>query len=125
MHSLIRLALAASFCTVLNTSLAGQGQTKPIDPANLDTTCSPCKNFFQYANGGWLKRSVIPGDQPRWGSFNELQEQNYTALQACSPRPPQTHRRPRIELEEAGTFYGAAWIPLRSNGQVLVRLRVS
>src|SRR3954463_1956032 len=80
MHRLTRLTLVASFCTILNTALAGQGQVKPIDPANIDTTCSPCKDFFRYANGGWLKRSEIPGDQPRWGSFNELQEQNYAAL---------------------------------------------
>jgi putative endopeptidase len=80
MHRLIRPLTAALLCATLTTPLTAQSQIKPIDPANLDTTCSPCKNFFQYANGGWLKRSEIPGDQPRWGSFNELQEQNYAAL---------------------------------------------
>src|SRR5215210_4547027 len=73
------LPLAAALSSATAAS-AAQGQTKPIEPANLDTTCAPCDNFFKYANGGWLKRSSIPGDQPRWGSFNELQEQNYAAL---------------------------------------------
>jgi putative endopeptidase len=107
MRSLIALMLAFVVCALSVTSLAGQTQTKPIDPANLDTTCSPCKNFFQYANGGWLKRSQIPGDQPRWGSFNELQEQNYADLkdvltqastQSSSTRDP--------NLRKLGTFYG-------------------
>src|SRR5687767_7064323 len=81
MHPSIRPFVAAMMCGTLAAPLAGQGQTKPIDPANLDTTCAPCQDFFHYANGAWIKRNNIPGDQPRWGSFNELQEQNYAALE--------------------------------------------
>jgi putative endopeptidase len=107
MHLLIRLALAASFCTLLSTSLASQGQVKPIDPANLDSTCSPCKDFFQYANGGWLRRSDIPGDQPRWGSFNELQEQNYAALQGVlTEAAANVSSATDANLRRLGTFYG-------------------
>lgn len=52
---------------------AGKGADfKFIDRANMDTTVSPAENFFQYANGAWLKSAVIPGDQTRWGSFDEL-----------------------------------------------------
>jgi putative endopeptidase len=107
MHPLIRPLAAALFCAALTASLTAQSQIKPIDPANLDTTCSPCKNFFQYANGEWLERSEIPGDQPRWGSFNELQEQNYAALKdvlteaatnASSTKDP--------NIRKLGTFYG-------------------
>ncbi|HET6798200.1 MAG TPA: M13 family metallopeptidase, partial [Gemmatimonadales bacterium] len=100
------LALAA-FSAALATSLLAQGQTKPIDPANIDTTCAPCKNFFRYANGGWLKRSEIPGDQPRWGSFNELQEQNYAALQDVlteASRKSSSTQDPN--LRKLGLFYG-------------------
>jgi putative endopeptidase len=68
-------ALAATFAPA-----AAQVQTKPIDPANLDTTCLPCKTFYRYANGGWMARATIPNDQSSWGSFNELKEQNYAAL---------------------------------------------
>jgi putative endopeptidase len=108
MDLLIRPLAAVLLCAALTTSLAAQGQSKPIDPANLDTTCAPCKNFFRYANGGWLKRNEIPGDQPRWGSFNELQEQNYAALKdvltdaaasASSTKDP--------NLRKLGTFYGS------------------
>jgi hypothetical protein len=46
MRSLIRLSLAATFYSLPSASVAAQGQTKPIVPANIDTTCSPCKDFF-------------------------------------------------------------------------------
>lgn len=107
MYSLTRPLAAAMLGAVVAGSLWAQGQTKPIDPANLDTTCAPCKNFFQYANGGWLKRSSIPGDQPRWGSFNELQERNYAALrdvltEAAKDAPSSNDPN----LRKLGTFYG-------------------
>jgi putative endopeptidase len=101
--------LTAAFClSVLAAPLAAHGQTKPIDPANLDTTCVACRDFYQYANGGWLKRSTIPGDQPRWGSFNELQEQNYAALQGVlteAARDASSTSDPN--LRKLGTFYGS------------------
>jgi putative endopeptidase len=107
MHSSIRPLAAGMFCAALTTSLAAQGQTKPIDPANIDSTCAPCQNFFQYANGGWLNRSEIPGDLPRWGSFNELQEQNYAALQDVlteAARNSSSARDPNTQ--KLGAFYG-------------------
>ena len=107
MHSLSRALATWLYCAALTTSLTAQSQGKPIDPANLDTTCSPCKNFFQYANGGWLKRSEIPGDQPRWGSFDELQEQNYAALkEVLTDAATNASSTKDANVRKLGTFYG-------------------
>jgi putative endopeptidase len=51
-------------------------QTKPLDPANLDRSVSACTDFYQFANGGWIKRNPVPAAYSRWGSFDELQENN-------------------------------------------------
>ncbi len=53
---------------------------RAIDPSNFDTTCAACTNFFQFANGGWLKRTTIPAAYSRWGSFNELADRNEAVL---------------------------------------------
>ncbi|MEP6551493.1 MAG: M13 family metallopeptidase N-terminal domain-containing protein, partial [Gemmatimonadales bacterium] len=107
MYRSVRMLVVALFSAALASSLAGQTQTKPIDPANIDTTCAPCRDFFQFANGAWLQRSEIPGDLPRWGSFNELQEQNYAALEDVlteAARNAPTARDP--DSRKLGTFYG-------------------
>src|SRR5918998_394309 len=102
-----QLVLAALLSLAALSSMSAQGQSKPIDPANIDSTCHPCQDFFQYANGSWLKRSEIPGDLPRWGSFNELQEQNFAALEDVltdAARNASTPADPNIR--KLGTFYG-------------------
>ncbi len=45
-----------------------------LDFTNLDTTVNAANDFYQYANGGWMNKSEIPGDRGRWGSFDELRE---------------------------------------------------
>lgn len=47
---------------------------------NLDTSISPGKDFFLYANGGWIKKTPIPGAEAGWGIGNMVQEEIYNKL---------------------------------------------
>ena len=51
-------------------------QSTYFDASGMDTTVHPGDNFFQYANGTWVKNSVIPDDQSGWGSFFTLYDEN-------------------------------------------------
>jgi hypothetical protein len=51
-----------------------------FDTANLDKTCKPCDDFFQFAMGGWMKSSPIPPEYSTWGSFRVLIDKNQQAL---------------------------------------------
>ena len=107
MHRIRVTAVLSLLCVAVSNSLSAQGQSKPIDPANIDSTCAPCQDFFQYANGGWIKRNTIPADQPRWGSFNELQESNYAALKDVLTEAAQNAASTKDpNLRKLGTFYG-------------------
>src|SRR3981189_515602 len=46
----------------------------------LDKTCKPCEDFYNYANGEWLKKNPVPAAYPSWGRFNELAERNREQL---------------------------------------------
>jgi putative endopeptidase len=40
-----------------------------FDTRDVDTKVRPQNDFYHYANGGWLKRNVIPPEEASWGSF--------------------------------------------------------
>jgi putative endopeptidase len=51
-----------------------------FDLANLDRSVAPCDDFFQFADGGWVKSNPIPPAYPSWGKFNKLRDDNEDAL---------------------------------------------
>lgn len=51
-----------------------------IDLANLDTTVIPQNDFYDYATGGWQKRNPLKPEYARFGTFDELRENNKEQL---------------------------------------------
>lgn len=43
---------------------------------NMDLTTDPSADFYQYANGGWMKQHPLPDDKSRFGAFDLLREEN-------------------------------------------------
>src|SRR3954469_5639026 len=73
---------------------------KLLDPANMDLSVKPGDNFFQYANGTWLRNNPIPATESRWGSFNELQENNYAALHTLLDSAARVKNAPKGSLTQ-------------------------
>ncbi|MGI4863242.1 MAG: M13 family metallopeptidase [Janthinobacterium lividum] len=79
-----RLALATLGLGSLAATTAFGPPTKPTPPqkgiginlANIDKSVQPCEDFYHYANGTWLKNNPVPAAETRWGSFNELADNN-------------------------------------------------
>src|SRR6476620_4595892 len=55
-------------------------QSSGFDTTRMDRSTEACDDFFQFANGTWLKNTEIPPSQSRWGSFNILAENNRDTL---------------------------------------------
>jgi putative endopeptidase len=73
-----RFLTAALVVYVLGIS--AMAQTKAFDTSRMDTSADACDDFFQFANGTWVKNTEIPPSQSRWGSFNILAEGNRDVL---------------------------------------------
>ncbi|PRY16496.1 endothelin-converting enzyme [Pontibacter ummariensis] len=79
-----------------------------LDLANLDTTVSPCVDFYQYANGGWIKNNPIPASESRWGSFNELAEKNNAVLRNILTEAASNSAAPEGSATQlVGDFYAS------------------
>jgi putative endopeptidase len=74
---LAALFVASAVCA--STAVAQRGRV--LDRANLDTTCAPCTDFYQFANGTWLTRNTIPPDKTNLGSFGMLGDKNQEIVQ--------------------------------------------
>jgi putative endopeptidase len=78
----IMTSITLSACAALpetSANLAAPAKAS-IDIASMDTSVKACDDFFQYANGSWIKNNPIPADRVRWSAFDELNDRNLTAL---------------------------------------------
>ena len=66
--------------TIVLASSTDDLKRKFIDPANMDLSVKPGDNFYQYANGTWIKKTPVPASKTRWGSFDALAEESSQAL---------------------------------------------
>ena len=87
---------------------AAPAKAKALDPANLDTSVKPCEDFYQYANGTWLKSHPIPADRARYGSFDELSDRNREVLKKILEETSAKSDWPKGSNEQkVGDFYAS------------------
>ncbi|MGB9990282.1 M13 family metallopeptidase [Massilia sp. SM-13] len=75
-YSLLTLSLIAAFAQAADTSAVMSG----VDTKYIDSQVRAQDDFFRHVNGKWLDTTEIPGDQSRWGSFNQLRDDALTQL---------------------------------------------
>ncbi len=78
-----------------------------FDIRSLDTSVSPCDDFYRYACGGWMAAHPIPADRPTWGRFDELQQQNVASLHAILEKDAAEDAARTPVQRQIGDFYAA------------------
>ena len=127
-------------CAVLTLAPAAlQAQSAPpqethgISIANMDRSVAPGDNFYEYTNGAWIKRSVIPPDRGSIGVFTglaDLSNKRTLALledagKANAPAGSSTHKIADLY----GSYMNEAAIeskglaPLQSHLQAIAAIR--
>jgi len=79
-----------------------------FDTAGMDTSVHPGDNFFMYANGTWIKNSVIPDDQSGWGSFYTLYDENLKKMRTILDElSAKSDHKPGSNEQKVGDFYAS------------------
>jgi putative endopeptidase len=108
-HSIALLIGAAALATPALAQGTGSGPYyKPsgLDLTAKDTTTKPGDDFFQYANGAYLARSVIPADRPtvsrRFEMTDRMEAQLHQLLQEAANGVAE---QPADNKGKTGAFY--------------------
>jgi predicted metalloendopeptidase len=106
--SLVTLAAVFVVFAGSRASAADDNAAHGFDPANLDRTCKPCDDFYQFAAGGWLKNNPIPPEYSEWGSFITLTEKNQQALRGIlEEAAAKTSAAPGSNEQKIGDYYAS------------------
>lgn len=81
-------------------------QTHGFNKSSMNTSVKPCEDFYQYANGNWLRNNPIPPDRSSWGAGSELQEKNLNVLHEILEDAAKDTSAPAGSVKQkVGTFY--------------------
>ncbi len=79
-----------------------------FDVANLDRSVNPCADFFQFADGGWIKSHPIPPDHSSWATFNALHDKNEDILrQILEDAAKDKSAAPGSNWQKIGDYYAS------------------
>src|SRR3954467_4346699 len=76
--------------------------------ANIDTSTPASVDFFQYANGGWIKRTPVPESENGWGIGNLVEEEIYNRMLKINKDSAATKGSPGSTSQKIGDFWFAA-----------------
>ena len=102
--------LSAALAFVAGNACAADVTAPPQDflAAHLDPSVDPGVDFFQYANGGWLKAHPIPASEAGWGIGNEVDDELYARLRGISESTAAAPQAPGSDQQKIGDFWATA-----------------
>jgi putative endopeptidase len=99
--------LITTLAVVSSLSAITLAQSKAFDTSRMDKTVEACTDFFQYANGTWLKNTEIPATESRWGTFNILADNNNAILKEILETAAKTDAATGTDQQLIGDFYSS------------------
>jgi putative endopeptidase len=99
-------------CAVLtisagSASMAAGDASWGFSLTNLDRTCKPCDDFYQFAMGGWMKANTIPAEYSSWGSFTVLRDKNLAGMRTILESAASSKASPGSNERKIGDFYSS------------------
>jgi putative endopeptidase len=100
---------------ILLITLKFQAQTPGIKYAYIDSTADPRNDFYTFCNGKWQKTFVLPETDARYGSFNEINENNLVKIKRILDAASKNKlAKPGTESQKLRDFYNTAMDSLKA-----------
>jgi putative endopeptidase len=96
-----------AFAIVLAVYASSFAQVAAFDVSRMDRSVEACEDFFQYANGTWLKNTQIPASEARWGTFNILADSNNAILKDILENASKNRGKEGSDTQLIGDFYSS------------------
>ena len=71
-----RIITMMAMASMTMMTMAQEPLRSGLDQTDFDTSLRPGDDFYGYACGGWVKKHPLPAAYSRYGSFDQLQENN-------------------------------------------------
>ena len=97
--------------------------TTGIDINNLDTTALPGTDFYEYACGGWMKAHPLTAEYSRFGSFDQLAENNNTQLRELIEGVAAKKNEPGSIADKIAQMYNSVMDSVSLNKQGIEPIR--
>ncbi|NVO07157.1 MAG: M13 family metallopeptidase [Rhodoferax sp.] len=102
------LALACGGTLIAPAGAATAAPELGYSTANMDRSVSPRQNFYQYANGNWLRRTAIPAAEADVGGFSQLGANLDQQLLKLIKDAAGAAAAPGSPQQQVGDFYRSA-----------------